>query len=71
MLGVGPDARKYLLERPTHEEVERSLWQLVFEARCKVDDVKRELRDKNDRWRTEEKNPDQNRSYHFEKAAHH
>ena len=48
MLGVGPDGRKYLLERPTHEEVERSLWQMVFEARHRVDDLKKQLRDENE-----------------------
>ena len=46
----------HLLARPTHEEVEHSLWQLVFEARRKVDNLKKEPRDKNDRWRKEEKN---------------
>ena len=48
MLGVSPDGRKYLLERPSHAEVEQTLLRMVFDARRREEDLKRELKDRNE-----------------------
>ena len=46
MAGVGPSGRKFLLERPSRDEVEMMLWQMVFEARKREDDFRRECKEK-------------------------
>ena len=56
MLGVGPDGRKYLLERPSHEEMEHTMWRIVCDARLREEDLKKELKDQNEQWQKEEKN---------------
>ena len=53
---MGPDGRKYLLERPCHAEVEETLWQMVFDARRREEELKRELKDRNDQWLKQERN---------------
>ena len=46
MAGVGPQGRKYLLERPTQDEVETVLWRMVFGARQREDDLRRENKER-------------------------
>ena len=53
---MGPDGRKYLLERPSHAEVEETLWRMVFDARRREEELKRELKDRNDQWLKQERN---------------
>ena len=43
---MGPSGRKYLLERPSHAEVEETLWKMVFNARHEKEDLKVELKKK-------------------------
>ena len=50
MAGVGPSGRKFLLERPSRDEVEMMLWRMVFEARKKEDDFRRECKEKDEYW---------------------
>ena len=50
MAGVGPSGRKYLLERPSRDEVEMMLWHMVFEARKREDDFRRECKEKDEQW---------------------
>ena len=51
-----PSDRKYLLERPSHAEVEETLWRMVFDARRREEELKRELKDRNDQWLKQERN---------------
>ena len=50
MAGVGPSGRKYLLERPSRDEIEMMLWRMVFEARKREDDFRRECKEKDEQW---------------------
>ena len=56
MRGVGPDGRKYILARPPPDEVENTLGKMVCEARRREDDLRQELRDRNEQWQKEERN---------------
>ena len=56
MVGVGPYGRKYLLERPSQDEVEMVLWRMVFGARQREDDVRRECKEREEEWLKREKN---------------
>ena len=53
---MGPRCRKYLIERPSHAEVEETLWQMVFDARRKEEELKRELKERNNQWLKQERN---------------
>ena len=46
MAGYGPSGRKYLLERPTQEEVEVVLWRMIFGARQRKDELRRESKER-------------------------
>ena len=48
MAGVGPSGRKFLLERPTKDEVEEMLWRMVWETKRKEEDLKRECKEKDE-----------------------
>ena len=56
MAVVGPSGRKFLLERPSSHEVEETLWRIVFDARRKDDEAKREWKDRNEQWLKQERN---------------
>ena len=56
MAGVGPSGRKFLLERPSRDEVEETLWCMVFDARRREDDLRRECKDRNEQWLKRERN---------------
>ena len=56
MAGVGPYGRKYLLERPSQDEVEMVLWRMVFGSRQREDDAKRECREREEEWLKRERN---------------
>ena len=53
---MGPSGRKYLLERPSHAEVEETLWHIVFDARHEKEELKMELKKKNEEWLKQERN---------------
>ena len=53
---MGPSGRKFLLERPSRDEVEESLWHMVFNTRRKEDEAKREWKDRNEQWLKRERN---------------
>ena len=53
---MGPSGRKFLLERPSRDEVEETLWPMVFDARWKEDEAKREWKDRNEQWLKQERN---------------
>ena len=53
---MGPSGRKFLLERPSRDEVEETLWHMVFDARQKEDEAKREWKDRNEQWLKQERN---------------
>ena len=44
---MGPSGRKFLLERPFRDEVEETLWRMVFDARRREDDLRRECKERN------------------------
>ena len=50
MAGIGPCGRKYLIERPTQDEVEMELWRMVFGAWQREDDMRRECRKRDEEW---------------------
>ena len=50
MAGIGPCGMKYLLERPTQDEVEVVLWRMVFGARQREDDMRRECRERDEEF---------------------
>ena len=53
---MGPSGRKFLLERPFRDEVEETLWRMVFDARRREDDLKREWKDRSEKWLKQERN---------------
>ena len=53
---MGPSGRKYLLERPSHAEVEETLWRMVFDARREKEELKMELKKRNEEWLKQEQN---------------
>ena len=44
------------MARPPPDEVENTLWRMVCEARRREDDLRQELRNRNEQWRKEERN---------------
>ena len=44
VLGFSPSWGKYLLERPSHEEVELVLWRMIFGARQREEEMKLECK---------------------------
>ena len=50
MSGVSPSGRKYLLERPSRNEIEKMLCHMVVEARKKEEDFRRECKEKQEQW---------------------
>ena len=50
MAGVGPSGRKYLLERPSRDEIEIMVYRMVVEARKKEEDFRRECKEKQEKW---------------------
>lgn len=56
MAGVGPQGRKYLYERPSQEEVETVLWRMVFGARQRKDNLRRENKERGEEWLRRERN---------------
>ena len=53
---MGPSGRKFLLERPSRDKVEETLWRMVFDARRKEDEAKREWKDRNEQWLKQKRN---------------
>ena len=47
---MGPSGRKFLLERPSQDEVKETLCHMVFDARRREDDLRRECKDRNEQW---------------------
>ena len=50
MAGIGPNGSRYLLERPSRDEIEMSLCRMVVEARKKEEDFRRECKEKQEQW---------------------
>ena len=50
MASVSPSGRKYLVERPSRDEIEMSLCRMVVEARKKEEDFRRECKEKQEQW---------------------
>ena len=50
MASVGPSGRKYLLERPSRDEIGKMLCCMVVEARKKEEDFRRECKEKEEQW---------------------
>ena len=46
MAGIGPNGRRYLLERPSRDEIEMSLCRMVVEERKKKEEFRRECEEK-------------------------
>ena len=44
VLGFSPSGWKYLLPRPTREEVELQLWRMLFSARQREEEMKQECK---------------------------
>ena len=53
---MGPSSRKYLLERPSHAEVEETLWRMVFDAKCEKEELKEKLKKKDEDLKKQEQN---------------
>ena len=53
---MGPSGRKYLLERPSHAEVEETLWRMVFDAKHEKEELKEKLKKKDEDLKKQEKN---------------
>ena len=45
-----------MLERPSQDEVEMVLWRMVFGARQREDDVRRECKEREEEWLKRERN---------------
>ena len=50
MAGIGPNGRRYLLERPSRDEIEISLCCMVVEERKKKEEFRRECKEKQEQW---------------------
>ena len=50
MLGYGPSGRGYLLERLSYEEVELTLWRMIWSARQREEEMKLECKNREEDW---------------------
>ena len=54
MLGTGPNGRKYLLPRPPREEVEQTLWCMMWGAKEREEEIRLEVKSRKEEWRKKE-----------------
>ena len=50
MLGYGPSGRGYLLERPSYEEVEMTLWRMIWSAGNREEEMKLEIKNREEEF---------------------